>query len=116
MGDFDMDHLVEVKGTVKQFQWTNPHSWMIVLVADDKGVVKEWAYEGPPPAQMRRLGIERTMIKEGDKVDLKVALKKDGALEGLMASIVMVNGQPGPGDFPLLKEGKSAAEGAGSRP
>ena len=105
MGDFDMDHLLVVTGTVKQFQWTNPHSWLIVMVADDKGVVKEWAYEGPAPAQMRRLGIERTMLKEGDKVNLKVGLKKDGQLEGIMASILTVNGQPGPGDFPLLKEG-----------
>ena len=114
MGDYDMDHLVEVTGTVKQFQWTNPHSWLIVMVADDKGVAKEWAYEGPPPAQMRRLGMERTMLKEGDKVDLKVGLKKDGQLEGIMASIVMVNGQPGPGDFPLIKEGKSpGAAGSG---
>jgi hypothetical protein len=105
MGDYDMDHLVMVTGTVKQFQWTNPHSWLIVMVTDDKGVTNEWAYEGPPPAQMRRLGMERTMLKEGDKVDLKVALKKDGQMEGLMASILKVNGQPGPGDFPLLKEG-----------
>ena len=52
---FDSDKMVTMKGTVKEFEWVNPHSWLRVVVADATGKQMNWALElGPPQQQIRR--------------------------------------------------------------
>jgi hypothetical protein len=47
---------VTLKGTVKKFEWTNPHCIVAVAVKNDKDNVEEWYGEFLPPAQMNRAG------------------------------------------------------------
>ena len=43
-------------GTIKSFDWTNPHTWIWIDVADDKGVVSTWGVEGMSPNYLQRRG------------------------------------------------------------
>jgi phage-related protein len=40
---FDANNLITKDATVKEFQWTNPHSWLQVMMLDDNGVAEEWS-------------------------------------------------------------------------
>ena len=46
---FQGDKVIELKGTVTQWKWTNPHIWIFLTVDDGKGGKVEWAVEGRPP-------------------------------------------------------------------
>ena len=45
-----------ITGTVKQFDWTNPHTWIWVDVPNDKGGVDTWGFEGMSPNYLARRG------------------------------------------------------------
>ncbi|GIT15252.1 MAG: hypothetical protein CM1200mP36_10080 [Gammaproteobacteria bacterium] len=53
---FDRERTVELTGTVKEFQWTNPHIWIQVLVPTAGGGVEEWSIEGGVPNRLFRAG------------------------------------------------------------
>ena len=49
-----------IKGTVKQFQFLNPHSWIQVNVTDETGKVAEWSLEWGSPNELGRQGWLKT--------------------------------------------------------
>ena len=66
----DRTKTVVLTGTVKQFGWTNPHSWMEVDVPDQKGGTTTWKVEMTSPAYLVRAGWKSTTLKAGDKVTI----------------------------------------------
>ena len=78
---FDDAKVVEVTGTVKELQWTNPHVWLQVLV-DDKGKKTEWSLEGGSPNSLSRQGWRATSFKSGDVVTVRFNPMKDGSAGG----------------------------------
>ena len=42
---FDRTKELTLSGTVREFQWSNPHAWIQVVVIDDKGRQAEWSVE-----------------------------------------------------------------------
>ncbi len=90
---FDNKQNMTLEGTVKEFQWTNPHLWVQLLVKDPAtGKEVEWSIEGGSPNGMRRQGWARTSLKPGDKAVVHIHPLKDGAPGGSLVS-VSVNGQ-----------------------
>lgn len=89
---FDNQKDVTLEGTIKEFQWTNPHSWIQVMVKDEAGKEVEWSIEGGSPNSLRRNGWQRTSLKPGDKVVLVTHPLKDGSPGGSLVS-VSVDGQ-----------------------
>src|ERR1700722_7903465 len=65
---FNMDKQVVVSGTVKKMDWSNPHSWIWLDVANEQGVVETWGIEGMSPNYLARRGWTRTTLKPGDKL------------------------------------------------
>lgn len=65
---FDPDKTVTLDGVVKEFQWTNPHTWILVMVRGADGKETEWAVEGASPAQLGRRGWKKNSMKPGDKI------------------------------------------------
>lgn len=61
-----------LSGTVKQFQFTNPHSWIQVDVKDASGKVVEWSVEWGSPNSLTREGIHPSTFPVGAKVTFKV--------------------------------------------
>jgi hypothetical protein len=75
---FDSAKEVNVSGTVKEFQYTNPHSWLVVNVPDASGKVTEWSFEAEGPSTLLRAGIKKSSLMPGDKVTVKGHPLKDG--------------------------------------
>ena len=78
---FDDSRVVELKGVVKELQWTNPHVWLQVTV-DEKGTKKEWSVEAGSPNTLSRTGWRSTSFKPGDAVIVRVNPMKDGSAAG----------------------------------
>ena len=78
---FDDDKVVELNGTIKEVQWTNPHIWIQVVV-DNNGQKSEWSIEGGSPNTLSRNGWKATTFKSGDPVLVRVNPMKDGTSAG----------------------------------
>jgi hypothetical protein len=78
---FDDTRVVELKGVVKELQWTNPHVWLQITV-DEKGTKKEWSVEGGSPNSLSRTGWRSTSFKPGDTVTVRINPMKDGSAGG----------------------------------
>jgi hypothetical protein len=89
---FDTNREVVLDGTVKEFQWTNPHTWVQLLVKDTAGKEVEWSIEGSSPNNLSRFGWTRNSIRSGDHVQAVIHPMKDGSIGGSLVKIT-VNGQ-----------------------
>jgi len=76
---FDKTQLREVKATVREFQWTNPHIWIQVLIENEDGEQEEWSIEGGGPNTLFRKGWRPNSFKPGDVVEFKLYPMLDGS-------------------------------------
>jgi Family of unknown function (DUF6152) len=93
MAGFDRTKTVNVSGTVKQFKWANPHSWIELEVANNKGGTDVWNFEMMPPSYLINSGWKSNSIKAGDKVKVTAAPFKDGSPGGLFRNLTLPSGQ-----------------------
>ncbi len=89
---FDMSKRLTLVGVVKEFQWTNPHSWIQVVVTQD-GKDEEWALEGGSPNMLFRAGWGPDVIKAGDKVTIVYSPIRDGSRGGEFLSVTTESGR-----------------------
>ncbi len=85
---FDQTKTVTLKGTVIEFQWTNPHSWIELQVGADK-----WGIELNSPNNLTRQGWRRTIIKPGDAVTVTINPLRNGMKGGLFNTITLPDGR-----------------------
>ena len=90
---FDMSQRVPLKGTVREFQWTNPHSYIQLLVRDDAGNDTEWNLEMAAPNYLYNNGWRPGTLKNGDNVVVTIAPLKSGAQGGLVVEVTMADGR-----------------------
>jgi hypothetical protein len=79
---FDSSKTVELTGTVKDFQWTNPHTWIQLSVSDANGQRVEWSIEGGSPGTLSRSGWRPSTFSAGKQVSIKVHPMLNGAPSG----------------------------------
>ena len=84
---YDMANPVTVKGTVKRFEWTNPHAFIFLDVKDDKGVSTEWEIELMSLNHLRSYGWIRTTVKQGDVISATGGAARSGA-PSMIAGVV----------------------------
>lgn len=89
---FDRAKETTLVGTVKEFQWTNPHAWIQVQVPTN-GKVVEWSVEGGSPNGLIRKGWKATVLKPGDKVTVVVNPTRDGSNGGSLKSVTLADGR-----------------------
>jgi hypothetical protein len=77
--EFDANQPVTLEGTVKEFRWVNPHSWLHINVTKPDGTVEEWAVEGGAPSALLRRGWNRNSLPAGTKVVVQGFMAKDGS-------------------------------------
>ena len=65
---YDRDKTVKIEGTLKEFIWRNPHSFVRVEAQDEKGEVQSWVIEWAAPAQLTEKGVSSNTLRPGDKV------------------------------------------------
>lgn len=78
---FDDTKVLELKGVVKELQWTNPHIWLQIIV-EEKGRKTEWSVEGGSPNSLSRQGWRATTFKPGEAVTVRIQPMKDGTPAG----------------------------------
>jgi hypothetical protein len=90
---FDLSKEVTLEGTVRAFQWTNPHIWIDIVVIDkNTGEPVNWSIEGKGPVELVRDGWRHDAIKAGDKVTLVIHPLKQSTNGGSLMKAV-VNGK-----------------------
>ncbi len=98
---FDRDRQITLTAVVREFQWTNPHAWIQVVVTDEKGRKTEWGLECGSPNMMARTGWKRGTLQPGDRVVVVGNPLKDGKPNALLVRITLPDGRVlGPGDAP----------------
>ncbi len=85
---FDQSKQVSVAGTVRDFQWTNPHAF--IEVEDASG--KLWGIELNSPNNLVRQGWKRTILKAGDKISVTLNPLRDGRPGGLFNAVTLPDG------------------------
>jgi hypothetical protein len=90
---FDQSKTVAYKGTVSEFQWTNPHSWLILKVKGEQGD-ESWSFEMLSPNVLRRMGWRRDILKAGDVVTVTANPARDGSKAGLVVDVLGPDGKP----------------------
>ena len=83
---FDMTNQKTVTGAVKQVDWTNPHIWIWIDVANDKGGSDTYAFEGMSPNFLARRGWTRSTLHTGDKITVSYRPMRDGKNGGMFIS------------------------------
>lgn len=92
---FDLNQCRTLAGTVHAFQYQYPHSWLWVVVPNDKGGEDIWGFEAAAPANMVAMSPRwtRDVVKKGDKVTVKFSPIKDGRTAGALATMILASGE-----------------------
>jgi Family of unknown function (DUF6152) len=90
---FDAASSKTVEGTVKEFQWTNPHSWILMMVNDEKGEAKQWAIEMGGPAGLARQGWKPKILTPGMQIKAVIHPLRDGGAGGQFMAVTLPDGK-----------------------
>jgi hypothetical protein len=91
---FDAQKTITMQGTVKEFEWVNPHSWLRFTVNDDKtGKPVVWAIELSSPGRLVTMGMRADSVKAGDQVSVTFHPMKDGTRGGQFIQAVLPGGK-----------------------
>ena len=85
---YDPADPMRLEGTVKTFDWGNPHSWLTVTVAEGG----DWLVECNSVALLQRSGWTRTSVKPGDRITLTIAPHIDGIRRGEAIEVITASG------------------------
>jgi hypothetical protein len=87
----DRTRTITITGVVKDFRWTNPHSWIDLEVTDAKGTAL-WSVEMNPPPFLIRAGWKSSTLKAGDKVSVTLNPIRTGEPGGIFVSVALPDG------------------------
>lgn len=91
---FDQSRQITLTGTVREFQWTNPHSYVQLVVKNDDGQDVEWNLEMAAPTYLYNLGWRPSTVKQGDTLVVTIAPLRKGGNGGLLLKASTGDGQP----------------------
>ena len=89
---YDYEKTVTLKGTVTQWQWSNPHCILKFDVKDDKGNAQHWFTEASSPVDMLRVGWSSNALKSGDEITIDVMPSKNGTPVGRIRQVTLSDG------------------------
>jgi hypothetical protein len=90
---FDRTKNVTVNGVVKEYEWSNPHVWIHLMVPDDAGTPREWSFEMQAIAQDYAAGWRSDSVKPGDKIRIEFHPLKDGSRGGQLMNATLADGK-----------------------
>lgn len=90
---FDRTRQLTIEGTVTEFKWSSPHSWIHVDVKDEQGAVGNWSVEMNPASVLARTGWRSTTVKPGDVVAVTVYPLRNNEKGGQYVSIKLPDGK-----------------------
>jgi Family of unknown function (DUF6152) len=90
---FEKEKTITVEGVVKEFQYTNPHSWLLVNVTNKNGTVTTWGFEAEGPSTLQRAGIRPSDFAAGTKLKITGHPMKDGSPAAAWVEAVRADGK-----------------------
>lgn len=90
---YDATELKNLSGTVKNFTWGAPHTWITLVVNKPDGTTTEWLIECNSPALLKHFGWTATSVQAGDHISVAVAPHLDGIQRGEAIRVTTASGQ-----------------------
>jgi hypothetical protein len=90
---FDMAKDVTLTGTVRVFQWTNPHSYIQLMVPDASGKQVEWSLEMGAPMYLYARGWRPGSLKAGTKIVVTLHPLRNGKPGGVVQTVKTADGK-----------------------
>ena len=91
---FDHEKKISVSGTLKEFEYTNPHCWLHITAADaSTGRTADWSFEMGSVGQVAAQGWKADTVKAGDKLTIDAYPMKDGSRGGQYLSATLADGR-----------------------
>ena len=90
---FDMTKEVTVNGTVKQFQWANPHAYIQVVAKDSSGKDVEWSLEMGAPMYLYARGWRPSSLKAGMRISATINPLRNGKPGGVVRDVAGPDGK-----------------------
>jgi hypothetical protein len=96
---WDQTKKVTLHGTVKQFQWTNPHCFIQLMIpveatSTTSSTEQEWSIEMASPFQVLSGGWKPGTLRPGDRIEITIHPARDGSSAGNFVSAIGVDGKP----------------------
>ena len=92
-GNYNMEVLTSLKGTVKEVHWMNPHSFIYLEVMDEKGEPALWSLESQSITQLSRKGVSKDLVKPGDRIAVRCHALRDGSNGCLLGFVTTADGK-----------------------
>jgi hypothetical protein len=89
---YEVQKVITITGVVKEFRWSNPHTWLYVIVDDGQGGKVEWACEGRAPGILLRAGWTKNSLKPGETVTVDMSPAKNGSKTSIIARVTKADG------------------------
>jgi uncharacterized protein DUF6152 len=90
---FNMSTEKTITGTVKQVDWTNPHTWIWINVENNQGSLDTFGFEGMSPNYLARRGWSKSTLKPGDKITVTFRPARDGSNGGMFMNAKRPTGE-----------------------
>lgn len=90
---FDKANQTTIKGTLTNFDWSNPHVWIYFDATDEKGGVQKWSAGGPSPSRMANTGWDKSTLKPGDQFAATGIRANDGSYVMRLEKITLADGR-----------------------
>src|SRR5262245_19478537 len=91
---FDHEKKITVSGTLKEFEWTNPHCWLHIASVDTStGRTQEWSFEMGSIGQIAQQGWKTDTVKAGVKITIDAYPMKDGSRGGQYLAAKLEDGR-----------------------
>ena len=90
---FDQSKTISLTGTVTEFKWGNPHSWIHVDVKDEHGAVGNWSIEMNPANNLAREGWRASTLRPGDTITVTVHPLRNNEKGGQFLSVKLPDGK-----------------------
>jgi Family of unknown function (DUF6152) len=91
--EFDMNQPINLRGTVTEIEFINPHSWIHIDVKKDDGTVESWAIEGGTPNTLFRMGVTQRSLPVGTEILVDGYRSRDGANRANGRDITLPDGK-----------------------
>jgi len=89
---YDVSQQRLVEGTVTQWNYNNPHSWLMIEAPDASGEKKTWSFEGAAIVHAARQGVNGTTYKKGEKIRVVMHPMRDGRNAGALCFVIKEDG------------------------
>ena len=90
--EFDIDKPLTLKGVVTKVEWVNPHVYVYVDAKDESGKITQWSLSSLGPAAVRRGGVTRAMLGQGQTVTIQAYHAKDGSNFAFLRKMTFADG------------------------